>query len=97
MKLKNMIFTISILAGLFIAGCGCPAPKQAAVPPDPGLCSAPGMVASAMQYPVGDSQGGNSSTILSYFAAIFVQVLIFSFRLFPMAFRWSGVIVGSRS
>jgi len=57
MKLKNSIFTISILAGLFIAGCGCPAPKQAAVPPDPGLCSAPGLVASAMQYPVGDSQG----------------------------------------
>lgn len=57
MKLKNTIFTISILAGLFIAGCGCPAQKQVAMPPDPGLCAAPGMVASAMQYPVSDAQG----------------------------------------
>ncbi|MBW8017688.1 MAG: hypothetical protein FVQ82_16050 [Planctomycetes bacterium] len=57
MKLKNTILTISILAGLFFAGCGCPAQKQVAVPPDPGLCSAPGMVASAMQYPVGNAYG----------------------------------------
>jgi len=57
MKLKNTIFTISILVGLFIAGCGCPAQKQVAMPPDPGLCATPGMVASAMQYPVSDAQG----------------------------------------
>lgn len=57
MKLKNTIFTITILAGLFLAGCGCPAQKTAAVPPDPGLCAAPGMVASASQYPVSDGTG----------------------------------------
>lgn len=57
MNFKNIIFTLLIIAGLFVAGCGCPAPKQAAVPPDPGLCSAPGMVASGMQYPVSGAEG----------------------------------------
>ncbi len=57
MKVRTIILTIALLTSLLMTGCGCPAPKQAAVLPDVNPCAAPGMIATTRQFPITGADG----------------------------------------